>query len=152
MFAKPVLSLLWNDNNMNRKNSHLLAAAFSLIAMTIAAAPSQGADRILNENSAGKTYSIKVGATFHLVLSSTYWSLTPLKSSAPIKLLGEPVVAVPSMAPGMPPGMGRGTVDWAFRATRPGTYTLTASRTSCGEAMRCVGDQGSFSVRLKVAK
>jgi hypothetical protein len=137
---------------MNRKNSHLLAAAFSLIAMTIAAAPSQAADRILNENSAGKTYAIKVGSTFHLVLNSTYWSLTPLKSSAPIKLLGEPVVAVPSMAPGMPPGMGRGTVDWAFRATRPGAYTLAASRTSCGEAMRCVGDQGSFSVRLKVAK
>jgi hypothetical protein len=46
--------------------------------------------------------------------------------------------------------MGCGTVRRDFHAVRLGTATLIATRSSCGEAMRCTGDQGRFTVTVRV--
>ncbi len=134
--------------NLSKKLIVLLVV-LAISSPTLASAASI---RILNENSANKTYSMKVGATFHLVLHSTYWSLGSIAASAPIKSLGDPKPATPTTGPANPPGMGTGTLDWTLKAVRRGTYALTASRTSCGEALRCTGNQGSYLVRIRVLK
>lgn len=129
-----------------------LTSLLVLLAIATPSLSSASSIRILNENSANKTYSVKVGATFHLVLHSTYWSLASIASSAPIKSLGNPKPTTSSPGPANPPGMGTGTLDWTLKAVRRGTYALTASRTSCGEALRCTGNQGSYLVRIRVVK
>ena len=114
--------------------------------------------RTLNENSANKTYAIKVGSIFHLVLHSTYWSLTPIPVGAPIKSLGEPVASTGTPAatgpvgPANPPGMGAGSIDWSLKALKVGKFDLKASRTSCGEALRCTDAQSSYVVHIKITK
>ncbi len=48
-----------------------------------------------------------------------------------------------------PPGVG-GTVVATFRVLRPGTAHVAAARQSCGEAMRCVGRRGTFTMTVVV--
>lgn len=139
----------------SRKRIAVVMASFFLFA----GVPANGAvSRTLNDNSANKTYAIKVGSQFHLVLHSTYWSLTPIPAGAPIKSLGEPVASTGTPAatgpvgPANPPGMGTGTLDWSLKALKVGKYDLKASRTSCGEALRCTDAQSSYVVHIKITK
>ncbi len=48
------------------------------------------------------------------------------------------------------PGGGCGTVTAWFNADGPGTAVVTASRTSCGEAMACGGGAGSYRLTVIV--
>jgi len=138
---------------MRTKRFRYLAslAAMAVLLATMNSATA-GTGRVLNENSANKTYAIKLGSTFHLVLHSTYWSLTPIITSAPIKLLGDPVPTLDASAPGNPPGMGKGTLEWALKAVRVGNFSLKATRTSCGEALRCTDSQSNYLVKIKITK
>ena len=47
-------------------------------------------------------------------------------------------------------GMGCGTVSLKFKAINKGISTVNASRTSCGEALRCTPAQSSYYVTIKV--
>ena len=38
-----------------------------------------------------------------------------------------------------------------FSALRAGRAVVTAHRTSCGEALRCTGNQGSYAVTVMVS-
>ncbi len=123
------------------------------ILLSLTTASSHAAvTRTLNENSANKTYSIKVGATFHLVLHSMYWTLNPLPSKSAVKTVGDPVGSAAPIGPGRPPGTGQGSLDWTLKAVRVGILTLQATRTSCGEALMCSPDQSKFAVKIKVIK
>lgn len=141
--------------NASLKKTAIIAASLLLFS---GAAAHGATTRTLNENSANKTYAIKVGSVFHLLLHSTYWTLTAIPSSAPIKSLGEPVGTAPTPAatgpagPANPPGMGTGTIDWSLKALKIGKFDLKASRTSCGEALRCTDAQSSYVVHIKVTK
>jgi hypothetical protein len=48
--------------------------------------------------------------------------------------------------------MGCGTQTWNFVAKKVGTYSIAASRTSCGEALQCTGTQGAYQVTIRVKK
>jgi len=37
-----------------------------------------------------------------------------------------------------------------FTARHPGTATVSASRTSCGEALRCTSNQGTYQLNVIV--
>jgi hypothetical protein len=47
--------------------------------------------------------------------------------------------------------MGCGTVTAVFRAVAPGSATITASRTTCGEALLCTGSAGAYEVTIVVS-
>ena len=97
----------------------------------------------------GRTVALHIGEQFQIVLASTYWTFQGSPSPAVVRMDGTPTVQ-PSPF-GCVPGQGCGTATAAFTATGPGTVTLTASRTSCGEAMACTGSAGRYSLTVAVA-
>jgi len=59
--------------------------------------------------------------------------------------------ASPTLSPGGKgcptiPGTRCGTMSAGYRAASTGRTTLTASRQTCGEALRCTGSRGRWSV------
>jgi len=111
----------------------------------------------VNESSANKTFKVRVGSTVTMTLHSMYWDLTPLAASASLKSNGDPVQTPVMPGPNAPagcgvPGSGCGTQVWKFTAVKVGVTQLLATRTSCGEAMQCTGDQGKYMVTIKVVK
>jgi hypothetical protein len=105
----------------------------------------------VTDTDSGSTVRARVGDSIVVTLHSTYWQLTDPA--------GDVLVAVraPTADSGGPscspvPGSGCGTVRADFRVARAGTTEIRASRTSCGEALRCTGDQGSWAVTVEASR
>jgi hypothetical protein len=98
----------------------------------------------------GQSVSAHVGDTLRIVLSSTTWTISGSSDPSVLQSQGEQVVS-PAPAGSCYPGMGCGTTTAVFRAMRPGTATVTATRVSCGEARRCVGAEGQYQVVIIVS-
>jgi hypothetical protein len=144
-----------------KKSRIVLATVLSFVLSFVLTGTSTSSfaatSRVLNENSANKLYAVKLGSTFHLVLHSMYWTLNAPAAGSAIKVLGDPVSSPIMPGPDAPancrlPGMGCGTLDWSMKAVRMGTISLIATRTSCGEALKCTDANGRFSVRVRVNK
>ncbi|MDT0469624.1 hypothetical protein [Streptomyces gibsoniae] len=101
----------------------------------------------LDERANHTTVSVTVGTSVVITLHSTYWS--DLTSKAPDVLAAAGTSQV-TPAHTCAPGAGCGTVELTLRAVRPGSADITARRTSCGEARRCVGGEGRYSVTVKI--
>ncbi|MFD5437172.1 hypothetical protein ACFWJ4_34110 [Kitasatospora sp. NPDC127067] len=115
-------------------------------ASTASTAPSP-ATVTVDEHADRTTLKAAVGTTVTLALHSTYWSAAT--SSAPDVLApAGPPTTTPS--PSCRPGGGCGTVTASFTARAPGTARLTATRTSCGEALNCPPEQRGYEVTVEV--
>lgn len=142
---------------MKRKHGAIVLALVTVMSFMGLQGASATSVRSLNENSANKIYAVKIGSELTLTLHSMYWSLTPLTPGSGIAPVGtvisKPILPGPNAPAGCGlPGMGCGTQTWKFIAKKSGTFTINASRTSCGEALQCTGPQGSYSVTIKVKK
>jgi hypothetical protein len=103
----------------------------------------------LDESSNGSTVQASPGQAIELTLHSTYWKIQPSSNSSVVALVAEP--SSTSADPrACPPGAGCGGVHAAFAARAPGTATISASRSVCGEALPCRANQRSFSVTILV--
>ncbi|HEU5425264.1 MAG TPA: hypothetical protein VFU74_00225 [Actinocrinis sp.] len=105
---------------------------------------------MVKDDANGTTVNASVGQTVELILSSNYWTVAG--SSAPNVLHQDgPTIqlARPTSCPKIP-GLGCVPVSTDFRATAPGTASITASRTACGEAKPCATDQQNFKVTVVV--
>ena len=80
---------------------------------------------------------VHIGDELDVVLGSTYWQITT-PSSPVIAAIGEPVRAGGTTCA---PGVGCGTMSARYRVVASGSTTLSADRTICGEALRCVPPQ-----------
>jgi hypothetical protein len=96
----------------------------------------------------GQTVTLHAGQKLRVTLLSTYWEIQP--PSAPL-VLRQDVQPIVSPSPGCVAGAGCGTAAATFTALAPGHATVVATRTSCGEAMRCLGNSGHFQVEVVVA-
>jgi hypothetical protein len=99
----------------------------------------------------GQTISLREGETLTVVLSTTFWSF---QGSSDVHVLTQVGAAVASPGPFNQqtcPYGGCGTVTAVFRAVGLGTAQVSASRVSCGEAMRCVGTEALYQVTVVVA-
>ena len=98
----------------------------------------------------GQTVTATVGSTVTVTLENTYWMIGASSDPAVLALESGPTTsgAAPSSCL---PGMGCGEVTAAFRALAPGQATITASRTTCGEALLCTGSAGAFAVNIVVS-
>jgi len=94
----------------------------------------------------GSTVTVHPNDVVQVRLQSTYWRFEPVTSGV---LSRGTFVAKPSHGH-IVPGTGTGTIIATFRALRAGTARVNAARQSCGEAMRCVGGQGSFTMTVVV--
>jgi hypothetical protein len=108
------------------------------VAVTIAASDAEN----------GRTIIVRVGDRVSIVLDSTYWSFAGSSNMGVMAPAGRPSVSPkPS---GCVPGGGCGTDTAAFVAIAPGTAQISASRTTCGEALRCTGAAGRYRLTVEV--
>jgi hypothetical protein len=98
----------------------------------------------------GHTLTLKVGQHLELVLGSSYWTVrgssvpAVLRQDGPSQLLKRPPTCAPI------PGLGCVPIRTDFSAVAPGTAVITASRQSCGEAMRCPPSKERFTLTVVV--
>jgi len=109
--------------------------------------PSPGSTLVLSEAANGTTVSATIGEAIRLELHSTYWHLNGSSDTGVLQPLDGTTV-LPS--PGCVPGAGCGSVTAVYRAVAGGRTELTASRTSCGEALACSPSQRTFAVAVVV--
>jgi hypothetical protein len=93
----------------------------------------------------GHTVTVADGQRLVVRLDSTFWTFAP--TSAALRVAGSPLVE--SSKPCVPGG-GCGSVTAFFDAVNAGQVTVAAARTSCGEAMRCVGSAGTYRLTVVV--
>lgn len=95
----------------------------------------------------GKSVTVSSGDQITVQLDSTYWTFDAIDNTNVVKQQGNTSYKG-QLSP--VPGSGTGTATADFVAISPGTTKITASRVSCGEALRCTGDQGSFEITVTV--
>lgn len=105
---------------------------------------------VLDEHANKTTVRIQVGATVELLLHSSYWNVTGSSSPSVLAPQGAPTQL--PVTPTCPPGIGCNPVRAMFSALSPGTSVLSASRTTCGEALRCGTDNGHYQVTVIVTQ
>jgi hypothetical protein len=116
------------------------------------ASPSPGATQearliVATDSDNGKTLELHLGDRLDVNLSSTYWTIHESSDLSVLRLAGPMAI---SPRPGCVPGGGCGLAIASFDAVGTGSADVTASRTSCGEAMRCVGTAGSYRLAVVV--
>jgi hypothetical protein len=104
---------------------------------------------VVGEADNGHTLTVPAGSTVTLVLASTYWQVQGSSDAAVLAPVADPTVSTPPMG-ACGPGSGCGTVTQAFRADASGRASITAARTTCGEAMQCTGTAGAYQVTIVV--
>lgn len=141
-----------------RGTAYLLrvVAGLAIVVSSAMVAHSAGAVKpaniAINESNNGKIVVVKTGSHVTLTLHSTYWTIAALPRQTTLTR-DSPVVTTPRLpasANGCVPGQGCGTVTVHFLATGPGQVRIRASRTSCGEAMRCTPQQSVWTVVIRV--
>jgi hypothetical protein len=101
-----------------------------------------------DEANDGQTVTLKVGDSLHLVLNNTYWQISDLSASDVLTLTEGPITT--PVLTNCVPGSGCGTVSATYAALAPGEVSIEATRTTCGEALKCTSDQSSYVVTVKV--
>jgi hypothetical protein len=107
---------------------------------------------IVVRNSAnGKSVSVSPGDRLELILSSSYWHVTGSSAPGVLRQDGPPLLLRrPRTCPHIP-GLGCVPVRTDFTARTKGRAAIIATRSACGEAMRCKPDQTRFTVTVVVA-
>jgi hypothetical protein len=105
---------------------------------------------VVRDNANGKAVSARAGDRIELILSSSYWDVTGSSAPGVLRQDGPPVLlARPSSCPHLP-GLGCTPVRADFNALTGGKAVITASRSTCGEALRCQPGQTRFTVIVVV--
>jgi hypothetical protein len=109
-----------------------------------------GAVTIVRNDANGRTVRLDVGDRLKLTLSSSYWNVHGSPAPAVLRQDGPTSrLPRPSTCPDIP-GLGCTPVQTLFTALAPGTAVITATRTTCGEALRCAADQRRFTITVIV--
>ena len=131
----------------------VLLTLFAALTLPVPAGAAKGAAPVaLNEHSNGRTVTVSLGTRLNVTLHSTYWSLVTTKTTPDLRQVGKTVVVgvAPNGARHCVPGQGCGTLNAHFIAAHSGTVRLRASRTSCGEALKCSPAQSVWTVVVRV--
>lgn len=103
----------------------------------------------LSFSDSGKSVHLEVGERLHIALSSTYWTFHGSETPRVLRQDASGIAKPTATCPG-PVGTGCGTRTADFIAVGKGHTSVVATRTTCGEAMRCVGANGRFVVYVSV--
>jgi hypothetical protein len=104
----------------------------------------------LDDSQNGTTIQVHAGDVVSVSLNSTNWTFGAVSDSTVLQPQGDQAVTPAPMGTCLP-GMGCGTTTARFTALKSGTAVVSATRVSCGEAMRCVGQQGLYQVTVVVS-
>lgn len=132
----------------------MLAGAAGLF-VSGCAAPGTNAARdpaiVVRDGGNGHTVAMTVGQRLEVILGSTYWTVRGsskpgvLRQDGPTTLLPRPADCAANI-----PGLGCVPVRTDFSALSPGTTVITASRVTCGEALRCMPAQQHYTLTVVV--
>lgn len=154
MVTTPPLTPMLRAGGSSRLRSVVVGITAAIFGMTypLTAGAVASHNVAINESSYAKVVVVTPGTHIALTLHSTYWTLAPL---TPQKILAQQGPArteakLPASGNGCVPGQGCGTITAQFLATGAGQVRLRASRTSCGEALRCTERQSNWTVVIKV--
>jgi hypothetical protein len=103
---------------------------------------------VATDSDNGKSLVLHVGDRLEVKLGSTYWNIHESSDPSILRLAGP--MAISRRPSGCVPGAGCGLAIASFDAVGTGSADVTASRSSCGEAMRCVGNAGSYRLSVVV--
>ncbi len=112
--------------------------------------PSGGRLQVAGDSDNGANLALRVGDRVEVSLHSTYWTIDGSSDSHVLAAEGAAVVS-PAQG-GCVPGGGCGTVAMWFDVVGAGSATVTASRASCGEALACTGNQGSYKITVTATR
>ncbi|MCW2672368.1 MAG: hypothetical protein JWP14_957 [Frankiales bacterium] len=133
----------------------ITTAAFTVLTLFTAlgsAAPASASTwpaRHLDDRDNHAVVSVHRGQTIVLTLASTYWTIGAPSGTALSTLDGER--KTPNRTkPGCRGGSGCGTDVRDFKAVRTGTSGISATRSTCGEALRCPAGKTRFYVTVHV--
>jgi hypothetical protein len=118
------------------------------LAIANAASATDVAKVTITQSNGRHIVTVAKGAHLVVELRSTYWTITPLAHRAVLDQVGTQQAGAPTHP--CVPGQGCGTVTMHYVARGVGTVRLSARRTTCGEALRCTGSQGSWYVTVRV--
>jgi hypothetical protein len=106
---------------------------------------------VVHDNANGRTLSLRAGDSLELILSSSYWNVTGSSSARVLQQVGATVLMPrPSSCPTIP-GLGCTPERTNFKALTSGKAVISASRTTCGEALACgSGRATSFTLTVLV--
>ncbi len=102
----------------------------------------------IDESANGSTVQLTRGDHLQVTLHSTYWQFNGPSDQAVIAADGGPRTGPGTNCPTYP-GSGCGTVTQTFTAEKAGAAKVTATRTTCGEALACSPPQ-HWSVTVHV--
>jgi hypothetical protein len=132
------------------------SAAAALIACAAGASavtdshPAGPAVVVVHDGAGSHTATVQAGQRLEVILDSTYWNVAGSSRPGVLRQDGESVLlARPTSCPSIP-GLGCVPIRTDFSALKPGTAVITASRTSCGEAMMCAPGQRNFTLKVTV--
>ena len=128
------------------RNCCTLFLALACIAWSSAPATAASIVRATDHDN-GQTITLRRSQRLLVVLASTYWQLQRSSNHRVLRLVDGPEVR-PTM--GCVPGAGCGTATATYLAAAAGHATVTATRTSCGEALRCTPAQSRFTLNVVV--
>ena len=130
----------------------LTATGLALAGPASAAPAHQRPTMVLRDNANGKIVTVRTGETVDLILASSYWRVSGSSSSRVLHQNGPSfLLPRPSNCPHIP-GLGCTPIEVVFSARTAGHAWITASRTSCGEALACAPSQRYFRVKIIVKK
>ena len=126
----------------------LVAGGGLALSAALGSAPSSVT--IVRADANGATVHVGVGDRLELILSSDYWHVHGSSSAAVLTQDGSArYLPRPGSCPDIP-GLGCIPIQTSFTALARGTAVITASRTTCGEALRCLESQQRFTVTVVV--
>ena len=105
---------------------------------------------VLDEHANQSTVRVVVGRNVQVLLHSSYW--TDFGSSQPAVVRADGSARMLPTTQTCMPGGGCNPVVATFTAMSAGTAVLSASRTSCGEALRCSPGNSHYRVTIIVAR
>ena len=127
----------------------LLLTAAALVGTAAPAQATTWPTRHLDDRNNHGTVSVHVGQTVELTLASTYWTIGAPSGTA-LGAVGPERKTPNYTKPGCHGGTGCGTDVRDFKAVRTGTSGISATRSTCGEALRCSDAQSRFFVTVHV--
>jgi hypothetical protein len=118
---------------------------------TAPAPPGNGDSVVVDEHNNHRTVTLATGQRLELDLHNLYWNVQGSQASELLSQDGPTQTRTPAPG-GCPPGVGCGLLRSTFTARQAGATTVTASRTTCGEALRCTGDQGTYRLTVIITR
>jgi hypothetical protein len=125
----------------------LAVAAVAVLAPGAEAALKPLPIKVAGDQSDGTTLALSVGQRLHVVLSSTYWTIAPSSNGVVLRERGQPTLSPNSNCV---PGGGCGTAEATYVALATGHADVTATRTTCGEAMSCGTTPETYTLHVVV--